>query len=834
LVIAIDGPAGSGKSTIARLLAQGLGFTYINSGNLYRALSLGCLRRDIGPGDTEQAVDYAKSAALDYRGDRVFLDGEDVTEALHTDEIDRISAPLSAIVPLRHIVNDHIRRFAGALDIVVEGRDMTTVVFPLAEHRFFLDATVDARARRRFEQGVSRLSLEEIHRAIADRDEIDRNKTEGSLKIAPGVERLDTSDLTIGQVYDTLIERMKTEGLSMAQMEVEPNRASPGAGTADDPEEKTTNPGENIQTQLQEEYLKSLEQLEEGQLVEGAVIQVTPDQVFIDVGYKSEGKIPIGEFAEIPQIGDTVSVILIAKENKHGEVIVSKQKADAKIFWKNLRQAFQDHTLVEGVIEKTVKGGFDVNLGQGVRAFLPIRQSDAQKVDRPEKFLGMKTWFHVERLYSDGKVNIVVNRRKWLEEEIDRKRNDFFENTVIGTDVTGAVKSFTSFGAFIDLGGFDGLLHINDMSWGHVTRPKDFVKKGQEIRLKVIRIDPVEKRINLSLKHFTDDPWVHFEDKYHVNDVVTGKVTKLTEFGAFIELEEGIEGLAHISEFSWVKKIQKPGELLKPGDTVECMILGYDLQAGRVSLGLKQVGANPWDDIDEKYPVGTRLTRKVVKITNAGAFIELEEGIDGFLHGDDISWTKKIKHPGSELEAGQEIEIMVIGLDRENRNIKLGIKQLSEDPWQSFAGTYKPGTQVEGEVSSITDFGVFVKVPGGIEGLIHKSNLTENREEDPGEALKKYHPGDKIKAVVLEIQPDKQKVAFSIRDYQKKVQRDEMSRYMAAEESDGSTFTLGDFLKSKNDSEKNASGGPDSQTVDGKESPDGSADADAETKTDAG
>jgi small subunit ribosomal protein S1 len=578
----------------------------------------------------------------------------------------------------------------------------------------------------------------------------------------------------------------------MAQMEVEAD-TNPQNG----PEGNAVGASGNIQTQLQEEYLKSLEQLEEGQLVDGVVIQVTEDQVFVDVGYKSEGKIPISEFTEIPKAGETVSVILVAKENRHGEVIVSKQKADVKIFWKNLRQAFQDHSAVEGIVEKLVKGGFDVNLGDSVHAFLPISQSDAQKVDKPERLLGMKTSFYVERLYSDGKVNIVVNRRKWLEEEIDRKRNEFFENTQIGADVNGVVKSFTSFGAFIDLGGFDGLLHINDMTWGHVTRPKDFVKKGQEIHLKVIRIDPAEKRINLSLKHFTDDPWVRFEEKYHVNDVVRGKVTKLTDFGAFIELEEGIEGLAHISEFSWVKKIQKSEDLLHIGDEVECMILGYDIQAGRVSLGLKQVTANPWSDIDEKYPVGARLTRKVVKITNAGAFVELEEGIDGFLHGDDISWTRKIKHPGSELQTGQEIEIMVIGVDKENHNIRLGIKQLSEDPWQSFAEAYQPGSLVEGEISSITDFGIFVKVPGGIEGLIHKSNLSENRDDNPDEALKKYHTGDKIKAVVLEVQPGKQKVAFSIRDYQKKVQRDEISRYMAAEESGDSTFTLGDALKSK-------------------------------------
>jgi len=563
---------------------------------------------------------------------------------------------------------------------------------------------------------------------------------------------------------------------------------------------------ENIQTQLQEEYLKTLEQLEEGQLVEGKVIQVTSDQVFIDVGYKSEGKIPISEFSEIPKIGDPVSVILIAKENKYGEVIVSKQKADAKLFWKNLRQAFTDKKSVEGTVEKQVKGGFDVNLGAGVHAFLPISQADVQKLDKPEKILNAKIVVFVERLYSDGKINIVVNRRKFMEEDLDRKRGDFFEKTPIGADVTGVVKSFTSFGAFIDLGGFDGLLHINDMSWGHVTRPKDFVKKGQEIKLKVIRIDQKEKRINLSLKHYTDDPWVHFEEKYHVNDIVKGKVTKLTDFGAFIELEEGIEGLAHISEFSWLKKVQKPQDLVKIGDVVECMILGYDLQAGRVSLGLKQVKDNPWTAIEEKYPAGTRINRKVVKVTNAGAFVEIEEGIDGFLHSDDMSWIKKNKN--SALTAGQEIEVMILSVDPNNRNIKLGVKQLSEDPWKDFSENYKPGSPVEGEVVSITDFGVFIKIPGGIEGLIHKSNLVENREDDPEEAMKKYKIGDKIKAVVLEIQSDKQKAAFSLRDYQKKLQRDELSRYMSKDdESSDSTYTLGSVMKSKNGSDESKDNG---------------------------
>lgn len=561
---------------------------------------------------------------------------------------------------------------------------------------------------------------------------------------------------------------------------------------------ESQNSNGSVQTQLQEEYLKNLEALEEGNLIEGVVVEVTSEQVFVDVGYKSEGKIPIGEFSEVPKIGDKVNVVLIQKENKHGEVIVSKQKADAKASWQLLRQAHADKTPVEGTIEKLIKGGYDVNLGAGIHAFLPISQSDVRKVDKAEKLLGVKSKFYVERLYSSGKSNVVVNRRQYLEETVEKNREDFFNNITIGATVSGEVKSFTSFGAFIDLGGFDGLLHINDMSWGHVTRPKDFVKKGQKIDLKVIRLDPNEKRINLSLKHFTEDPWLHFEEKYHVNDIVKSKVTKLTEFGAFIELEEGIEGLAHISEFSWVKKINKPEDMVKIGDEVECMILGYDIQAGRVSLGLKQVQENPWDTIAEKYPVGTRLTRKVVKLTNAGAFIELEEGIDGFLHVDDLSWTKKVKYPNSELTVGQEIETVVIENSPENHRIKLGVKQLTDDPWKKFVELHKPGTTLEGEIVSITDFGLFVRAAEGIEGLVNKANLSDNREEPYEEAIKKYNVGDKINVYVVDVNPDKQKAAFSVKEYKHKVQRDEYSQYLSSSQSDGEGSTLGDyFIKNK-------------------------------------
>ena len=788
MIVAIDGPAGTGKSTIARMIAERIGYTYVNSGNLYRALTYGILEAGLDPSQEADVVSWARNASLDYRRDRVFLNGRDVEDSLHSDRVDAWVAQVSAYVPLRRIVNKVVRGLSGRMDIVVEGRDMTTAVFPDAEYKFYLDATSEARAQRRFSQGTSALSLEEIRKNIEMRDRIDREKKEGPLKVAPDAIYLDTSYLTIEEVYEKVYTKILQQGNIMGVKEV---------GM-----EPSASPEDSFQTQLQEQYLKSMDHLEEGELVDGQVIEVANDCVFIDVGAKSEGKIPLVEFEEPPKIGDTVSVVLLKKETYSGEIVVSKKRADEKLRWRVISNAFKENQPVDGVIEKEIKGGFDVSLGPGLRAFLPISKADSQRVEKGDYLIGVNTKFYIERLYSEKRVNIVVNRRKWLDEQTEKNREEFFSKVQIGDVVKGVVKSFTSFGAFIDLGGFDGLLHINDMSWGHVTRPKDFVKKGQEIELKVIRMDPEEKRINLSLKHFTEDPWITFEERYHVGDVVNGKVTKLTDYGAFIEIEEGIEGLAHISEFSWIRKVRKPEEMLRIGDVVQCMILAYDLQAGKVSLGLKQVQENPWDQVSEKYPVGMRLTRKVVKLTNAGAFIELEEGIDGFLHVDDISWTKRVKHPGSELEVGQEIEVMVIDSDSENRNIRLGIKQLSEDPWHSFATAFHVGSAVDGTVSSITDFGVFVKVQGDIEGLINKSNLSEDRDETFEDAVKKYQVGAPIKAAIVELNPERQKLSLSVRDLVKRQQREEISRFMQDDSAEG--YTLGDMLKERDGSKNNS------------------------------
>lgn len=551
-----------------------------------------------------------------------------------------------------------------------------------------------------------------------------------------------------------------------------------------------------MQNLLQEEYLKSLDGIEDGQLVEGQVVQVNNEFVFVDVGYKSEGRIPLDEFSTVPSTGETVKVVIVNKEGRGGQIVVSKKKADSKMQSEKLKEAAENNEPVEGTFAKVIKGGFEVDLDHGLSGFCPLSKADLQRVEDPETYIGIKDYFLIDKLHTGKKLKSVLSRRAYLEKSIQERKEMFFSSVQVGDVVEGEVKSFTSFGAFIDLGGFDGLLHINDMSWGHVTRPKDFVKKGQKIQLKLINIDPETQKINLSLKHFTEDPWMSFDSRYHVDDVVEGTVTKLTDFGVFIELEEGVEGLAHISELSWVKRISHPKEILSVGDTVATKILSYDLENKKISLGIKQVTDNPWDTIDERYEVGHRISGPVVKVTNSGAFVNLEEGIDGFLHIDDISWTKKVKNMGSFCKEGDVIEVVITRVEPRNRRIRLGVKQLEGNPWQTLRKEYPKGSVINGQVTSVTEFGVFVRVIGDIEGLISKYNLIGPDEEYTDAALEKFKEGDAVTAVVTDINLQAQKLSLSIKELVRKNQRQEMSKYIHTEDEDD-TFTFADLLKEK-------------------------------------
>ncbi|MGE4466397.1 S1 RNA-binding domain-containing protein [Sphaerochaeta sp.] len=559
-------------------------------------------------------------------------------------------------------------------------------------------------------------------------------------------------------------------------------------------EEKKT----RMQDLLQEEYLKSLDGIEDGQLVAGTVVQVNNEYVFVDVGYKSEGRISRDEFASIPEVGDEVKVVIITKEGKGGQIVVSKKRADFKERTDELKTASESRSPVLGKFEKVIKGGFEVDLGGEYKGFCPLSKADVQRVEDPESMIGITDYFIIDKFHGGTKLKSVVNRREYLDQKIKENKEKFFSTVQIGDVVEGVVKSFTSFGAFIDLGGFDGLLHINDMSWGHVTRPKDFVKKGQVVQLRLINIDPETQKINLSLKHMQEDPWTTFEQKYNVGDTIKAPVTKITTFGAFIEIEPGIEGLAHISELSWTKRINNPKEVLDVGDVVEAKILGYDLDKKRVSLGLKQLEENPWDTISERYPIGMTLSKPVVKITNSGAFVNLEEGIDGFLHIDDISWTKKVKNMASFCSEGDVIDVVVIRVEPDNRRIRLGVKQLEGNPWQVLRHDYPKFSTISGVITNVTDFGVFVKVMGDIEGLISKYNLVGPDEEFTDEVLKKYHIGDPITAMVVECNPSTQKLSLSVKEMVRRSQQSEIAKYIH-EDNANDTYSLAEMMRYKDE-----------------------------------
>ena len=551
----------------------------------------------------------------------------------------------------------------------------------------------------------------------------------------------------------------------------------------------------SFESQLQERYISRLEQVEEGQLITGHVIEVGKETVFVNVGLKSEGRIPIDEFPKPPAVNDAVEVVLLRKEGRQGEVVVSKRKADEQLVWRALRASGDSGEPVTGRIARKVKGGYEVDLGAALRAFVPFSKVDVIRVRDEDAYVGIDTRFFVEQLYNRGKVNIVLNRKAWLEREALKKRDEFYRSAEIGDVYRGTVKSFTSFGAFIDLGGFDGLLHVNDMRWRHVSSPKDAVVIGEELNVKVIRLDREAQKVNLSLKHFTPDPWTTFEERYTVDDVVTGRVTKTADFGAFIEIEEGIEGLLHISDMSWVKKIGHPREILRTGDEVQVKLLAYDLERGKLSLGLKHVLPNPWDTAEERYPPGKVVKGVVRNTTSYGAFVELEEGIDGLLHIDDMSWTKKVRNPASVVQVNQELEVAVVEFDNQARRIRLGLKQLSDDPWAALARAFKRGSVIEGEVTSKTDFGVFVRVQGGVEGLV-ANNQVGDTDDDTERARASIEPGQKLKAVVSDINPDKQRLSLSLRAFRKQEERQELVKYIHDDEQPDKV-SLGDILKEK-------------------------------------
>jgi len=552
---------------------------------------------------------------------------------------------------------------------------------------------------------------------------------------------------------------------------------------------------ETMQTAAEENFAELFEGrrtlIKEGEVVSGTVLSVDADNVLVDVGSKSEGIIPTWEFADSSGIahikpGDQVDVLVEQAESEEGLIVLSKEKADKLRVWDQLSAAYDNSDVVEGVITGRVKGGLSGNLA-GVKAFLPGSQVDLRPVRNLDRMIGESHKFKIIK-FNKRRGNIVLSRRALLETERQSLRQKTLEILQEGLVVEGIVKNITDYGAFIDLGGIDGLLHITDMSWGRVAHPSELFQVGDAVRVRVLKFDPASERVSLGLKQTQPDPWGAVASRYPIGLRIRGKVVSLADYGAFVELEPGIEGLIHISEMSWTKRVKHPSKVVAIGDEVDVLVLDVDAASRKISLGLKQTEPNPWSMLEERYPQGMRVKGTVRNVTNFGVFVGIEEGIDGLIHVSDISWTQKIRDPKDLFKKGDELEAVVLKVDVENEKFSLGMKQLERNPWDDVPEKYPVGTKIHGKVTSVADFGVFVELQEGIEGLVYASEVAKN-VEDHRSVVK---VGDEVDALVVRLDAAEQKIALSMRAVGDREERAAIQR--VAQQSGTEKATLGDLL----------------------------------------
>ncbi|MBO5752368.1 MAG: 30S ribosomal protein S1 [Proteobacteria bacterium] len=532
----------------------------------------------------------------------------------------------------------------------------------------------------------------------------------------------------------------------------------------------------------------------EGEIVSGKVVDFVGDFVVVDIGYKSEGQVAKSEFNAPDgsfnvKIGDVVDVYVEATENENGLCVLSKKEADKLMIWEEISKIAEQDETVEGTILSRVKGGLAVDIG--VHAFLPGSQVELRPTRNLDKFIGQKYRFKIIK-FNKKRGNIVLSRRALLEKERAVLKSQTLERLHEGAVLDGVVKNITEYGAFVDLGGIDGLLHITDMSWGRVNHPNEVVQIGDEIKVKVLKFTPENERVSLGYKQLAPDPWEHAAERYPAGIRALGRVVSLIDYGAFVELEEGIEGLIHISEMSWTKRVKHPGHVVKVGDVIGVVVLSLDTEAKKISLGMKQTEPNPWEILEEKYPVGTIIRGKIRNITDFGLFIGVEDGIDGLVHVSDISWTQKVRNPGEIYKRNDEVEAVVLNIDVASERFSLGIKQLTSDPWEALPDRYPPGAVVDCKITKITEFGAFASIDEGVEGLIHISELSRDRVENPDTVVQ---IGEVHKAEVISVDPAERKIALSIKQFVRNSESGRLRQYTDNDAS--STVHLGDLLQNK-------------------------------------
>lgn len=605
------------------------------------------------------------------------------------------------------------------------------------------------------------------------------DSTDDSEQIAESEEAVESTSSEAGSEEADQTAEAETAESENTASEAEPHEPLPTAevesdtsGAESDQDAATVEPGSDTEEQttsmsqesLEEAYDNSLKAFTDGEIVKGTVVDVSRDEVMIDIGFKSEGYIPASEFDsaenDLPsvQVGDEIDVYIVRREDSEGQIVLSKKIADQTLVWDEITQAYESGSPIEGQVTERIKGGLRVTVGS-LRGFLPASQVELRPIQNLDQYIGEVFQMKVISM-SKRRHNIVLSRRAWLEAEMAEKKEEVLRTLEVGQQVTGVVKNITAFGAFVDLGGVDGLLHKTDMAWKRINHPSEIVSIDEEIEVQVIAIAQESEKISLGLKQKTPDPWENVEEKYPIGSRINGTVVNIVNYGVFVQLEEAVEGLIHVSEMAWTRRNVAPSRIVSKGDEIEAIVLEISTEDKRISLGIKQLQPNPWELLEQRYPVGTKITGRIRNLTNFGAFVEIEEGIDGLIHTSDLSWTDRGSNPQEFLKEGEEVEVVVLQIDASERRVSLGLKQTQPDPWDEVPEKYKVGSIVRGQVVNLTSFGAFTKLEEGIDGLIHISEIADRRIERPEEVIS---VGDEIDVKVINLDPKGRRIGLSLK-----------------------------------------------------------------------
>jgi small subunit ribosomal protein S1 len=816
MIVVIDGPAGAGKSSTAKEVAARTAFRYLDSGAFYRALTVVYWE---GGRQLPTFLDRLDTIELEgsHEGGlfRVTVDGADVTDRLRLPETAADVSTVAALPQARAVVNEALRRYAASGDFIGEGRDLGTAVFPDADLKIYLTADLQARAARR----LAELELmgqapepEDVTRNLAQRDRTDASREADPLRKADDAVEIDTTHLGFEEQVAAVIRLIETKPsttLTMSEENLNPENepveaavveaveavetvetvepvaveapAAPAAVVAPAESQPKSYDGrvtgkvytlaelneasEDYDNEtyhgLVKMYEGTLSAISEKEIIKGRVLSKDDKYVIVDIGFKSEGIVPLNEFrnADTVKAGDEVEVFLDRVEDRDGQLVLSRRKADTLRVWQNIESAHVNGTVVEGFIKRRIKGGMVVDVF-GIDAFLPGSQIDVRPVRDFDAYVGKTMEFRIVKLNMVSE-NIVVSHRALIETDLESQREEILATMEPGQVLEGQVKNITDFGVFIDLGGVDGLLHITDLSWGRVDHPSEVIRLDQRLNVVVLEFDQDRKRISLGLKQLQPHPWDDIDKKYPEGSRVQGKVVSIADYGAFIELEKGVEGLIHISEMSWTQHIKHPSQLVEKGQVIECVVLNINKTDKKVSLGVKQLENDPWKDIAARYPAGSRHKGVVRNLTNFGVFIELEPGIDGLVHISDLSWQDKVAHPNEVVTKGEVLDVVILSIDYENRRISLGHKQTQSNPWDTYVTEYAPGTKLEtGTVAKVTEKGVFVKLPLGVEAFMPA------REALFGDAVStNYKDGQALNVAVIEFDETAKSIIVSEKSY---------------------------------------------------------------------